>query len=163
MKAPKTYSIILMGVAGSGKTTIGKELESLLGYKFHDADDFHSPKNINKMKNGIALTDNDRSDWLAELNDLLIDHEPIILACSALKSKYRYILAKNTKCRFIYLKISINAVVLRLKARSGHYFNTSLIETQFSTLEEPKTCIVIDAEKSVSEIISNIKSKLAYQ
>ncbi|HJO93080.1 MAG TPA: gluconokinase [Victivallales bacterium] len=164
MKMISSYSIILMGVAGAGKTTIGKKLEKIFGYKFYDADDFHPTENIKKMRKGIPLTDDDRLGWLENLNNLLADSEqklePIVLACSSLKEKYRCILTENTKCVFIYLKISKNCAINRLENRVGHYFNASLIDAQFDDLEEPEICVEIDADKSIPEIIRKIKLEM---
>lgn len=153
--------ILLMGVSGSGKTTVGKLLAQRLSCQFADADDFHSSENKAKMKAGIALTDADRSPWLAELG-LYIDKsatsdKTLVIACSALKNSYRQILAKSAKnLVFVYLKADFETIATRLKDRHHHFMNPELLKSQFETLEEPTDAIIADAGKPLSEVLDDI-------
>jgi len=161
--------IILMGVSGSGKTTIGSRLAESLGWSFFDGDDFHPPENIAKMSSGIALTDSDRVPWLQALADLiaslLASKKSAVLACSALKSEYRDRLKNgagpNTdQLRFVYLKVSPSVAHERLRKREGHFMPEELISSQFETLEEPDDAIVINAELSPDEVVAQIRQAL---
>jgi gluconokinase len=140
---------VLMGVSGCGKTTIGTLLSERLGWPLLDADAHHPPANIEKMRSGIPLTDEDRWPWLAQLNDLLKEKasrgESTLLACSALKQKYRDRLADGCgDLRWVYLKGSFALIESRLKARKGHYMKAGLLESQFAALEEPDDAITVD-------------------
>jgi len=141
--------VILMGVSGVGKTTVGQILSDKLGWPLFDADEFHSAANIEKMRNGIPLQDADRWPWLDRMNAMLREHEGrsenVLLACSALKQMYRDRLAKGTaELRWIYLKGSFELIRERLEARKNHYMKAGLLESQFATLEEPADAISID-------------------
>lgn len=136
-----------MGVSGSGKSSIGKLLESKIRYtrkefryKFYDGDDFHPPANITKMSLGLPLNDFDRSGWLIELNRLLVKGKGVILACSALKKKYRESLNKNCNNIYVYLKgdyDTIHTRIIKRTIKDSHFFNPSMLQSQFDTLEEP--------------------------
>ena len=161
--------VIVMGVAGSGKTTIGSRLADMLGWSFFDGDDFHPPENIAKMSSGIALTDSDRVPWLQALADLianlLANDTSAALACSALKSSYRDLLERgagpNTdQIRFIYLKVSPSLAHERLRKREGHFMPEELIASQFETLEEPDDAIVVNAELSPDEVVAQIRQAI---
>ena len=157
--------MILMGVSGSGKTTIGKALASKLGWDFYDADDFHPPENITKMVRGIPLNDSDRAPWLASLHDLvescLTQNRPGILACSALKEKYRQkLLEGNEGVRLIYLKGSYELLWSRMFARTDHYMKPEMLQSQFDALEEPADAIIIDISHSADEIVQEILQQL---
>lgn len=162
-------AIILMGVSGSGKTTIGKLLAEALGWPFYDADDFHPPANVERMRQGIALTDEDRKPWLAALARLiaeaLANDQSIVLACSALKEEYRAQLkprgANDDVVRFVYLHVPPEVAAARLKDRHGHFMPASLVPSQFAALEEPADAIVIDATQSPDEIVREIRRALA--
>ena len=141
--------LVLMGVSGAGKTTIGQLLSTRLGWPLLDADDFHPPANIEKMRAGTPLTDEDRWPWLHRLNILLREKdsngESALMACSALKQTYRDRLAAGLKdVRWVYLKGSFELIEARLKARKGHYMKAGLLESQFATLEEPADAITVD-------------------
>lgn len=136
--------IIVMGVSGSGKTTIGQALAAALHWSFSDADDFHSPANVEKMKNGIPLTDEDRAPWLhtirAEIERWKRDEPGHVLACSALKGSYREILGQSDpEVKFVHLRGGFDLISQRLKRRKSHFFNSALLSSQFDALEGPKT------------------------
>jgi gluconokinase len=156
--------VILMGVTASGKTTVGRMLAAELGYQFYDADDFHSPANIDKMRHGIPLNDADRLPWLETLRDLvrrcLTEHREAVLACSALKETYRQYLLIDPQVRLVYLKAGQDLIRQRLLRRRGHFMNPALLESQFATLEEPKHAIEVDASLSPGEIVSAIRRQL---
>lgn len=135
-------SIILMGVSGSGKSTVGAALAREINAKFIDGDDLHPRANIQKMASGTPLNDDDRAPWLLRLNDaaysLRHKNETGIIVCSALKRRYRDALRKdNEGMVFIYMKGSFDVIADRLKARAGHFMPTDLLRSQFDALEEP--------------------------
>jgi gluconokinase len=156
--------LIVMGVSGSGKTEIGKRLASALNWQFFDADDFHSPENIQKMQQSIPLTDADREEWLQTLQDLIRDqlkaHCSSVLACSALKQSYRDQLNLGSEVEFVYLKGSYELILHRLKSRADHYMPSDLLDSQFDALEEPSQALEIDASQSPDCIIQTIQDRL---
>jgi gluconokinase len=153
--------IIVMGVSGCGKSTIGKPLAERLGFPFFDADEFHPPENVAKMAAGTALTDADRWPWLALLNGKLKEQKNAVLACSALKQSYRDALAKGlTDCRFVHLRGSIELIRSRLAARKHRYMPASLLESQFATLEPPADAIEIDIGQAPGACLRAIESRL---
>jgi len=138
-------AIVLMGVAGSGKTTVGRIVAERLGWRFLDADDFHSPENVEKMRSGQPLTDDDRWPWLDRLNGLLREDGSAVLACSALRQRYRdRIGAGLDDVRWVHLAGSFELIGSRLAARKGHYMPASLLASQFNTLEPPSAALTID-------------------
>ncbi|MDM7922224.1 MAG: gluconokinase [Pyrinomonadaceae bacterium] len=156
--------VIVFGVAGSGKTTVGRLLAERAGFSFIDADDHHPPENIAKMRSGSPLTDEDREGWLTKLRTLLLDSEGaghnVVLACSALKSAYREKLTVSPAVRFVYLKADPNIIAARLAARPGHFMPANLIESQFATLEEPQSGVItIDATLPPDAIVDHIISE----
>ena len=160
-----TRFLILMGVSGSGKTTVGKALASKLGWEFYDADHFHPPENITKMEQGTPLNDSDRAPWLTSLHDLiescLARNRPGILACSALKERYRQTLLEgNDGVLLIYLKGSYELLWSRMSARTDHYMKPEMLQSQFEALEEPSEAIIIDVSHSVDEIVQQILQRL---
>jgi gluconokinase len=160
----QTRVVVLMGVTGSGKTTIGRLLSQELGWKYYDADDFHPSANVEKMRSGIPLNDDDRKPWLETLRDLISQclerGENAVLACSALKESYREFLVLNERVRLIYLKGNRELIKERLAARRGHYMNPALLDSQLETLEEPKGGYKLDISLSPDEIVKTIRSYL---
>lgn len=157
----KPNVIILMGVTGVGKIEIGEELAEELGWVFYNGADFHSQANIDKMKEGIPLTDEDRQPWLETLNKLIHKHiqqgQPAVLACSALKQSYRdTLLAGNEGAVFVYLKGNPTLIGARLRQRLGQFMKSSLIEHQYETLEEPEGVLTIEADEPPRAIIRQI-------
>lgn len=150
-----------MGVAGSGKSTLGRLLAQELGWVFFDADDFHSVGNIAKMTAGLPLSDSDRAPWLAALNRQLRETLSAgghpVLACSALKEEYRARLLEGTEgMATIYLKGSFDLLRSRLSARQGHYMKADLLPSQFEALEEPRQALMLDASLPLSEMLDTI-------
>ncbi len=156
--------ILLMGVTGSGKTTIGTLLAAALSWRFYDADDFHSPDNVRKMASGVPLTDDDRGPWLKELHELIRRcnerGENGVLACSALKATYRRTLCADADVAVVYLKADRDLIQSRLERRSGHYMPPGLIDSQFLDLEEPQDCIVIKGEWPRDQAVASIRSQI---
>ena len=152
--------IILMGVSGCGKTTVGQILANKLNMPFMDADDFHPPENVEKMNKGKPLTDADRYPWLKCLADNIIKWNRTggaVLACSALKEKYRKILSSgNPEVFYVYLKGEKNLIFDRMKKRKGHYMPLSLLDSQFKALEEPENVITVSIKKTPQEIAGQI-------
>ena len=151
--------IIIMGVSGSGKTTIGERLSTLTNIPFCDADDFHPEKNVTKMSAGIPLTDEDRSPWLRKLSKKISNwqlHKGAVLACSALKEVYRTILSDNHTIHWVYLKCDYELLVIRLTQRQGHYMKSSLLRSQIETLEEPAYGLHIDSNQNIDAISKQI-------
>lgn len=158
--------IIVMGVSGSGKTTIGMQLAKALDWSFVDADDFHPPANIEKMSRGIPLTEQDRRPWLSALRSKIAEwlerDQCIILACSALKAWYRQqLLLDPSRMRIVYLKGPFSLIEWRLAARKGHFMRRELLASQYAALEEPGGALVIDAALRPQDIVREIKTKLS--
>lgn len=149
--------IVLMGVAGSGKTTLGKQLSLALHCPFYDGDDFHSPGARLKMSRGEALTDDDRQPWLEDLNRNMkkwnVQSPRTILACSALKQKYRDFLSRGVEIIWVYLKGDKELIKQRLKQRQGHYAQANLLDSQWESLEEPINAIILDISVSPERLV----------
>jgi gluconokinase len=156
--------ILLMGVSGAGKTTIGKLFASALSWEFADADDYHSAKNIEKMRTGIPLTDADRAPWLESLRALvagwIAEEKNAVLACSALKQAYRDFLRIGPEVCIVYLSVMPEVLRQRLHARRGHFMTEALLTSQLDTLEEPKDAVVIDAGGNPEEVVAEIRARL---
>jgi gluconokinase len=156
--------IILMGVSGAGKTTIGRALARELRWTFAEGDDFHSAANVAKMHAGIPLTDEDRAPWLQSLRNAiagwLAAGENVVLTCSALKASYRAVLLVSEEVQFVYLRGGFELIAARLASRRGHYMNPNLLRSQFDTLEEPKDTLTIDAGLRVQQIVEEIRAGL---
>ena len=159
--------VIIFGVSGAGKTTIGQLLADELGWRFYEADDFHSQVNIDKMRQGVPLTDEDRWPWLENLGELIkrcvAAGENAVLACSALKEAYRRRLRVNADVKLVFLRGDYELIANQLRQRRGHFMNPVLLQSQFADLEEPKPtegAAVIQLGRTPREIIQEIKSKL---
>ncbi|MFQ6029118.1 MAG: gluconokinase [Dehalococcoidia bacterium] len=162
---PSARVIVLMGVSGSGKTTVGRLLAQELGWTFFDGDDYHPPANIQKMSQGIPLRDEDRYPWLEALQSLihglLEQGEPAVLAASALKQEYRErLLAGNLGASFVYLKGEYRLISQRLQNRQVHFMDSQLLESQFEALEEPQDVMVVEVTAEPAEIVANIRRAL---
>ena len=155
-----TYVIILMGVSGCGKTTLGNLLSRKTGLKFIDADFYHSEINKIKMKKGIPLNDSDREPWLKKINAELLRHSKpsLILACSALKEKYRLELVKGlkNKIKWFFLKGDFELINKRLEKRKNHFMSNKLLKSQFEILETPYYGIEIDISKKKEDVLNDI-------
>ncbi|MDE8601559.1 gluconokinase [Marinomonas sp. RSW2] len=163
-----TKKIVVLGVSGSGKSLIGKNIAEKLGYRFFDGDNFHCKTNVDKMSKGIPLTDEDRKDWLATLNTLLTDNPTAVIACSGLKPEYRAMLRQGLDdVTMIYLKGSIDTIWQRHQKRDGHYFNgREMLESQFATLIEPteeEEALVIDISQDADAVLNEALSLLSNQ
>ena len=155
MKPPKL--IVLMGVSGAGKTTVGRLLADKLSGLFVDGDDLHPQANVDKMKHGIALTDDERWPWLDRVAQVIREHDgasPLIVACSTLKRSYRRRLGKDYY--LIYLKGTSSEISRRLQDRDHHFMPISLLESQFEALEEPDNALVLDLDQPPHEIAEKI-------
>jgi gluconokinase len=156
--------IVVMGVTGSGKTTIGNLLAARLAWQFADADDFHSAANKQKMHQGIPLTDADRLPWLAAIHDQIAKwvalKQNAVLACSALKRNYRQLLWNGPEVHFVYLKGSYELIAERLRARKGHFANEHILAGQFRDLEEPSDAVAVDIGASPEKIVNEICRRL---
>jgi gluconokinase len=157
--------VILMGVAGSGKTTIGRLLAEALEWNFFDADDFHSQENVERMRQGVELTDKDREPWLRRLHELLRElnsrEESAILAFSALRQAYRQRLAEGIeRLQFVYLKGGRALLERRLKDRQGHYFGADLLASQLQTLEEPEGVPVVEVTGAPETVVARVRKAL---
>lgn len=161
----KLTIVIIMGVSGVGKSTIGMMLASALNWGFSDADAFHPPANIEKMSRGIPLDDADRMPWLLTMQQAidrwLQEEINMVLACSALKKAYQEILYRDPeRMRLVYLKASFEVIKMRLETRQNHFMNKHLLLSQFDTLEEPEGAIYADASQSPEAIVQQIRISL---
>lgn len=157
--------IVIAGVSGSGKTTIGLLLSEKLNIPFKDADDYHPQANVDKMKSGQPLNDEDRKPWLEILDQKLQewdDEEGAILACSALKESYRKILAEHVDLLWVFLDGSFITLKSRLDNRKNHFFDPLLLQSQLDTLESPDYGIHVSIDQTVEEIVDEILKKLDF-
>lgn len=156
--------VIVMGVSGSGKTTVGKLLAKKIATPFFDADDFHPQTNIDKMSNGIPLNDDDRMPWLNALKtqiDIWNNRDGGVLACSALKESYRHLLnSAKAPINWVYLKGSFDLIHSRLEQRKAHYMGSAMLKSQFETLEPPEDAITVSIEQQPEDIVTEILEKL---
>ncbi|MBV9881263.1 MAG: gluconokinase [Gemmatirosa sp.] len=170
-RAGRPAVVVLMGVAGAGKTTVGQRLAASLGWSFADADAFHPPENVERMRRGAALTDDDRRPWLdalrAHVGAALARHEHLVLACSALRRVYREALvpaeATPDAVRFVHLAVSPAELARRLATRPGHFAPPALLGSQLATLEDPtpdEHVPVVDGELPVDAVVERIRAAL---
>lgn len=156
--------VVVMGVSGCGKTTIGRALADAAGWPYLDADDFHPAANVAKMRAGVPLTDDDRRPWLdrltAEMTAINARGDHAVLGCSALKQAYRDRLARAGDVRIVYLKGDRATIEPRLAARAGHYMPASLLASQLAALEEPANAVVVDIRLSATEQVAAIRDAL---
>jgi gluconokinase len=153
--------VLVMGVAGVGKTTIGAALAQALGARFIDADDYHPPENVAKMKAGIPLQDADRLPWLEKLNDVLRIEKKAVLACSALKEAYRRRLGEGVpEFKIVYLHGSAELIRSRMKTRNHRYMPAALLDSQFAALEAPADAIAVDVATPLAESVAAIVARL---
>ena len=157
--------LVLMGVVGSGKTTVGKLLAHELGWKFADADDFHPTASIEKIRQGVSLDDHDRAPWLSALRNAIEQwsaaKQNAILACSALKRSYRDQLRAGP-VQFVYLKGSYELILSRLRSRHGHFASESILASQFADIEEPEPddAITVAVDQTPEAITAEIRAQL---
>jgi len=154
-------AIVLMGVSGCGKTSVGKALSAELGWSFYEGDEFHSPENVETMSMGMPLNDEDRAPWLEALHDLIADKlqagENHILACSALKTKYRQQLQEdNEGVVFVYLDGNFELIWSRMHTRDDHYMKPEMLKSQFDTLENPVNALQVDIAQPIEAIVREI-------
>ena len=158
---PSTRAFVLMGVSGCGKSSVGQLLANELGWRFADADAYHPNANVNKMREGLALNDDDRAPWLNRLNAVLkhsvAKQDPIVLACSALKQRYRDALSNQLESiAFVHLSGSYDLIESRMKLRAGHYMPPSLLRSQFAALEPPSGVLTLDINQPIQSLVTQI-------
>ncbi|PYJ89277.1 MAG: hypothetical protein DME71_10280 [Verrucomicrobia bacterium] len=159
--------VVIFGVSGAGKTTVGKLLAQDLGWQFLEADEFHPGANIEKMRSGHPLMDEDRWPWLERLREQIKRHiaasENAVLACSALKRVYRERLRVCTEVKFVFLHGNYALIEKQLRGRRGHFMNPALLRSQFADLEEPQpdeNALTIVLGRTPQELVKEIKTKL---
>ncbi len=157
--------VLLMGVSGSGKTTIGLQLAAQLGWTFRDADDFHPPENVAKMSAGIPLNDRDRAPWLAAIRTYiegaLARGESAVVTCSALKETYRVAaIPSGSRVKLVHLAGDFQLILERMNARQGHFMKPEMLQSQFATLEAPAQALTIDIAKSPEAIVAELRRQL---
>jgi carbohydrate kinase (thermoresistant glucokinase family) len=161
-----TLVVLITGVAGSGKTTIGSNLAAALGWGFRDADDFHPPANIAKMSAGVPLTDDDRAPWLAairaHIDACLARGENAVVTCSALKESYRQaVIADPARVKLVYLHGDFALLLQRLNQRQGHFMKESMLRSQFEALEPPRDALTLDIAQPPEKLVADIRAALA--
>jgi gluconokinase len=160
--------VVLMGVSGVGKTTVGVCLAADLGWTFIEADEFHPPTNVEKMRDGDPLTDNDRWPWLrglrGRIEEACLRGENAVIACSALRAEYRRYLEQGCpeRVRYVYLRASPELIRQRLEDRAGHFMNPALLDSQFETLERPQGKVEVDAAPAPEVIAAEIRGRLGF-
>jgi gluconokinase len=156
--------VVVMGVTGAGKTTIGRLLAQQLGWEFTDADSFHSPANVERIRQGIPLDDADRAPWLKSLRQAMeqwvAEGRNVVLACSALKKSYRHELYLGSEVKFVYLKGSYDLIYQRLRARHGHFASEKILASQFAALEEPDDAVTVEIDQPAEAIVAEIRRGL---
>lgn len=157
--------VLLMGVTGVGKSTVGLALAESLHWKFVDADGYHPAANVAKMRAGVALDDSDRAPWLAALHEAILAwldaDRSVVLACSALKRSYRQQLMVSPAVRLVYLRGTPQLIAHRLLERHGHYMDAGLLPSQLEVLEEPEQALIVDIDAAVPDIVAQIRRGLS--
>ena len=166
IKTPETMAVIVTGVTGVGKTTVGRALALRLGWQFHDADDLHSPENVERMRRGEPLNDELRAPWLTRVREVIEyaigDRAPVVIACSALKDRYRRRLSDGLPgVRFVFLTAPTEVLQARVAERLGHFVSPALLDSQLEELEPPVDAITVDARLEVEEIVDWIRDVVA--
>ena len=163
--AVPSHIILIMGVAGSGKTTVGRQLATGLGWPYHEADDFHSVASKAKMGRGLPLDDTDRVPWLAAIRAVMDDcrtaGRSAVFSCSALKESYRRVLLDGTAgVSLVFLSGERELLLARLQQRPGHYMKPAMLESQLAILEPPAGALVLDIRQSPGELVAEIRRSL---
>ena len=162
-------ALVVMGVSGCGKSSVGQALADALGWTLHEGDAHHAEESIRKMQAGIPLTDDDRSGWLDRLAQLLAQAMPgqgVVLTCSALKRKYRDQLRKAQQLGFVFLELDYATALERVQTRAGHFFSPDLVANQFATLEDPRTepdVLTVSASMQLGEIAHQVQQWMSRQ
>jgi gluconokinase len=164
-RIPSSTVIVMMGVAGSGKTTVGRLLAAELGWSFHDADEFHPAENIAKMAAGVPLDDIDRAPWLAAIRSgidgALARDEAAVFTCSALRESYRRAIVSDPgRVRLVHLRGSAELIRERMRQRQGHFMKEEMLQSQFESLEPPSDAILIEIASPPGEIVGRIRAGL---
>lgn len=158
--------IYVMGVAGSGKSTIGRQFAEASGLPFYDGDDFHPEANVKKMAAGQPLTDEDRADWLAAIHRFVVEKlqagQSLVLACSALKARYRATLSAGIEPQttWVYLEGSFDLIKSRMEARKDHFMPPALLQSQFDALEPPADAVVLSIEAAPEVLVARLKERV---
>lgn len=159
-----TLRVVIMGVSGCGKSSVGEGLAARLGVPYRDGDDLHPPQNVERMRAGVPLTDADRWPWLDRVADVLATEAPVIVGCSALRRSYRARIRAGAggPVRFVHLTGSREVILARMAARTGHYMPTSLLDSQFATLEPPgpEEAFAVDIDQPLEALIAAILPRL---
>lgn len=156
--------ILMMGVTGAGKTTVGSQLAQQLGWQFADADSFHPASNVEKMRHAVPLTDADRIPWLEAIHQQMVrwqaDNTDGIITCSALKQSYRELLLHGVAVKLVYLQGSQAVIAARVSQRQGHFAPAQLVASQFADLQEPSDALVVQVDQAPEEIVAEIRHRL---
>jgi gluconokinase len=156
--------VLMMGVTGAGKTTVGTLLAKQLGWEFADADSFHPPANVEKMRHATPLTDEDRMPWLEAIHQQMQKWNAAgsngIITCSALKESYRLQLLRKLEVKLVYLQGSYDLIAERVSQRRGHFAPAELVSSQFADLQEPHDALVVQVDRSPEEIVGEIRQRL---
>jgi gluconokinase len=159
-----THRIVIMGVSGCGKSSVGAALGQSLGIPYKDGDDLHPAANVEKMRAGIPLTDDDRWPWLARVAQVLHQHAPVIVGCSALRRAYRDRIRAGAggDVRFVHLTGSRDIIAARMTARTGHYMPATLLDSQFATLEppDPDEALTLDIAAPLPALVDSILAEI---
>lgn len=159
----KHRAIVITGVSGSGKTSVGLALAQRWGYVFRDGDDFHPPANVQKMRSGQPLTDADRAPWLAAIHDFLlaaVETQSVVVACSALKACYRDALAAgipSDQLFWVHLHGDFDVILSRMQRRQGHFMPAALLQSQFDAYEPPTTGLLVEVDQPLADILQTIE------